>query len=243
MESQLPKIDNVNVILSAHKIVGDVLEKCKGDSELLLAVYRQLGGILGPAVTPPVSNAPIQSQKGTSRGRKGGSRGTSKESKGKSPQIPPKKISGGGSPGKAEVPTPQSSNPSTPHSGRKTPATDESGITRSTWKTRIRTSRQKCLEDWASLKIQWNEKAAAIFCNSYKTLTEQVERYKANGLASSNEADPFRDLPSLSVFIDIFGELEKSSDWKLNDKNHFIIQTSEGKTLRGTQLFSRIADK
>lgn len=238
METPTTKAENVSVLIRAHKIVGDILVATEGDTEVLKAVYNQLRGILGETQKVSSPNAPDRSQKRTSRGRQKGSREASNEPKEtKSPKAPSKKAQGGPKPGKQEASIPNS--PSPPKSGRLTPTVDKEGVTRSTWKNRIRSSRQKCLEDWDSLNHLFHERAAAIFCNAYKTLMEQTERYKALGLSTPNEADPFRNLPPTSLFLEIFSELEKSG-WKTNDKSHFVIQTEEGKSLRGTQLFEKI---
>jgi len=215
--------------LKANKICFSVLSEVGEDVELLIGVIHQLRAALGSDVplglmtkrdpSPPRPDSDRQSgrRKSSSRGRK------------KTPER-------GRDRGNTKVTTPPTPPP-------PKPLIDQSGTKKSTWKNRMRSARQRALEDFEAFKMDGSEKTAAIFVNAYWTLRDQLANYRKSPFFNSVMADPLRDLPSEQIINGLASILDANGTlWKRDVVNqHFVIQnTTDGKSLRGEEIFTRL---
>lgn len=243
---------NVQKLVTALQIATQTINACNGDLELLTLVVQQLAASTGVQLGGNISSQQGTNQSGRSSGRRS-RRSSRSRSRGGSPgpktggaaQQPPQQVQG---------PAPNVNNPQPPQNVAvqpqvqqqpgaqpRAPLVDESGTSKTTWKSRIKGSRQRALEAFAAFKIRASQRTAAIFCNAYWTLSEQTQRFKATPFWTDNTADPLRDLPLSGRVETLAAALDTSEDpqWRRGENRHFIIQDQDGKSLRGEDIFTQ----
>lgn len=217
----------------ATEVVLKVLEQVGEDEQLLDVVIRQLIAIHGHFravesfgsgnIVPEPRVSPTAEKTKAEPKRKG--RGRSKGSKSPKPsKVPP--------PLKPAV---------TPKGAPEKPRIDEKGVKKTTWDNRLRSCRQRALENYEAFKMNASPKSGAVFCNSYWTLRDQWENYRKTPFYNENKVDPLHDLPQLDN-VGLLAGVITTKGWKRDTQNgHFIIQTEEGDSLRGEKIFRSLS--
>jgi hypothetical protein len=230
---------NADRTTRAMKIASGVLSEIGSDGELLRAVLRQLNAVLGetgleiraPALPPNRGAGKSRNGRSKSRGRGAQKDGKTEKSSPSVESLPINHLKE------------EKHNPSQPqHVNIAAPKAlvDHEGTKKSTWDNRLRSQRQRALEDFESFKQNASERTGAIFVNAYLTLVDGWEKYKRTPLFNRNKADPLRGLPRMITIRSLENSL-KTTGWTQDIQNgHFVIQTQDGKSLRGEEIYQSV---
>lgn len=257
MSSTIPRAPNPAKVLAALQIAMTTVQSCQGDVELLQLVVQQLAASSGVTLSNQsnFSTGPLtQSQtKGNKRGQRSrrsrsGSRGSSpgpqtnkernpQESRPQPAQGPPPNVNSN-----PQNQPPQVQSRQNVSTQPVRPLVDQTGTSKTTWKSRIKSCRQRALEARETLRVRANQRVAAIFCNAWWTLNEQTSRFKETEFWTPNTADPMRDLPSEATINQLAAALDTSLDpvWRKGENHHYILQDQDGQSLRGSEVFNRV---